>query len=123
MSAAVVIFLVLFARGTNVTERHLDRMISGSIPSNAINFLRRNMPAGPLYNNLNWGGFLMWYMPDFPVAVDGRNDLYGDDLDRSSRHPETPARYTTDPYLSESGVVLLDRDPSTGQGADRRSAI
>jgi len=50
----------------------------------------------------------MWYMPEYPVAVDGRNDLYGDELDKiffNSQNAE--ASYTTDPYLNESGVVLL----------------
>ena len=53
----------------------------------------------------------MWYMPDYPVAVDGRNDLYGDQLDEvfyASQSGE--AAYTTDPYLNEARVVLLSAD-------------
>ncbi len=53
----------------------------------------------------------MWYMPDFPVAIDGRNDLYGDELDElfyASQSAESG--YLTDPYLNESGVVLLAAD-------------
>jgi hypothetical protein len=106
--AAVAIVLAAVANGTDFTERGLDRAISSAYPVNAINFLRRNPVPGPLYNALNWGGFLMWYMPEYPVAVDGRNDLYGDDLDKvffNSQNAE--ASYTTDPYLNESGVVLL----------------
>jgi hypothetical protein len=51
----------------------------------------------------------MWYMPDYPVAIDGRNDLYGDEMDRlffNSQNANTS--YATDPYLNEAGVVLLD---------------
>lgn len=109
IGAVVIILLVLFTRGTNFNERALDSAISGNYPVNAVNFLRRNPIPGPLYNNLNWGGFLMWYMPDYPVAIDGRNDLYGDDLDKlfyASQSADTG--YTTDPYLNESGVVVLD---------------
>ena len=109
VAAAVVLLLVLFSRGTDFNQRSFDQAISSQYPVNAINFLRRNPVPGPLYNNLNWGGFLMWYMPDYPVAIDGRNDLYGDDLDRlffSSQNADTS--YTTDPYLNEAGVVLLD---------------
>ena len=53
----------------------------------------------------------MWYMPDYPVAIDGRNDLYGDELDQlfyASQSAE--AGYTTDPYLNEAGVVVLAAD-------------
>jgi hypothetical protein len=108
VASAVAILLAAVANGTDFTERGLDRAISSAYPVNAINFLRRNPVQGPLYNALNWGGFLMWYMPEYPVAVDGRNDLYGDNLDRlffNSQNAE--ASYSTDPYLNEAGVVLL----------------
>jgi hypothetical protein len=48
-------------------------------------------------------------MPGDPVAIDGRNDLYGDDLDRIFFNSETAQdSYKTDPYLNRAGVVLLD---------------
>jgi hypothetical protein len=34
--------------------------------------------AGPMFNSYNWGGYMMYYLPDQPVFVDGRTDLYGD---------------------------------------------
>ncbi|HZM09425.1 MAG TPA: hypothetical protein VFC15_04365 [Candidatus Limnocylindrales bacterium] len=111
VAAAVVVLLLVISRGTDFTSRDLDRAISSEYPVNAVNFLRRNPQPGPLYNNLGWGGFLMWYMPDYPVAIDGRNDLYGDELDQlfyASQSAE--AGYTTDPYLNEAGVVVLAAD-------------
>ena len=109
IAVAVALLLVVVSRGTDFTPRGLDRAISSEYPVNAVNFLRRNPQPGPLYNNLGWGGFLMWYMPNYPVAIDGRNDLYGDQLDElfyASQSADTG--YTTDPYLNEAGVVLLD---------------
>ncbi|HXY00849.1 MAG TPA: hypothetical protein VEI54_07995 [Candidatus Limnocylindrales bacterium] len=109
VAAAVFVLLFLAAPATNFNTRELDRAISANFPVNAINFLRRNPVPGPLYNNLSWGGFLMWYLPELPVAVDGRNDLYGDDLDRLFYQSESAfPSYATDPYLDEAGVVVLD---------------
>jgi len=109
VAAMVVAALFLFARGTGFNTRNLDRAISGQFPVNAINYLRRNPPPGPIYNNFNWGGFLTWYMPDYPVVIDGRTDLYGDDLDRLfSTSENAEASYKANPYLDEAGVVLLD---------------
>src|SRR5208283_4966114 len=111
VAAVVVVLLLVISRGTDFTVRDLDRAISSEYPVNAVNFLRRNPQPGPLYNNLGWGGFLMWYMPDYPVAIDGRNDLYGDELDQlfyASQSAE--AGYLTDPYLNEAGVVVLAAD-------------
>lgn len=107
--AAVALLLLIAAPFVHFTSRDLDRAISADFPVNAINFLRRNPEPGPLYNNLNWGGFLMWYLPELPVAIDGRNDLYGDDLDKLFYDSQSAtASYTTDPYLNEAGVVILD---------------
>jgi len=109
VAAAVLAILFVAAPATDFNMRSIDRSISADYPVNAINFLRRNPVPGPLYNNLTWGGFLMWYLPDLPVAVDGRNDLYGDDLDKLFYESESGfPSYTTDPYLDESGVVILD---------------
>ena len=111
VAAAVIVLLAFVSNGTDFTSRGLDRVISSQYPVNAVNFLRRNPVPGPLYNNLNWGGFLMWYMPQYPVAVDGRNDLYGDELDQLFFNSQNAEKsYQTDPYLNEAGVVLLSSD-------------
>jgi hypothetical protein len=111
VAATLVALLFVIANGTGFTTRELDRTISSSYPVNAVNFLRRSPQPGPLYNNLGWGGFLMWYMPDFPVAIDGRNDLYGDELDQLFYNSQSAeSGYLTDPYLNESGVVVLAAD-------------
>jgi hypothetical protein len=109
VTAAVLLILFAAAPATDFNMRTIDRSISADYPVNAINFLRRNPVPGPLYNNLTWGGFLMWYLPELPVAIDGRNDLYGDDLDKLFYESESAfPSYATDPYLDEAGVVILD---------------
>ena len=108
-AAALLVILPFAAPAVNFTTRGLDQAISVEYPVNAVNFLRRRPFTGPLYNNLSWGGFLMWYLPELPVAIDGRNDLYGDELDRVFYESESGfPGYKTDPYLDQAGVVVLD---------------
>jgi len=103
------VLLAILAPSVDFTPRTFDRAISAEYPVDAINFLRRYPVTGPLYNNLNWGGFLMWYFPNYPVAIDGRNDLYGDHLDEIFFNSQSGnPGYLTDPYLNEAGLVLLD---------------
>jgi len=110
LAAFVALALVLFARNTDFNQRGLDRVVSSMYPVDALNYLRRHPAPGPLYNTLDWGGFLTWYMPDHPVAIDGRNDLYGDDLDRLFYDTESGEQsWTSDPYLNEAGVVVLQK--------------
>jgi hypothetical protein len=105
------VLLLLIATNSDFNTRGLDDLISSQFPVAAVNFLRQNPPPGPLYNDLDWGGFLIWYMPNYPVAVDGRNDLYGDDLDRIFLSSEMGEKSSeTNPYLNNAGVVLLRRD-------------
>jgi hypothetical protein len=110
VGAMVAILVFLAAGNTGFNSRDLDRAISHEYPVNAANFLRQNPVPGPLYNNLDWGGFLIWYLPQYPVAVDGRNDLYGDDMDLRAYKSIQGDSYTEDPYLNEAGVVLLPKE-------------
>jgi hypothetical protein len=50
------------------------------LPIDAVAYLEQSQPPGPLFNSYNWGGYLIWAARDFPVFVDGRTDLYDDDL-------------------------------------------
>lgn len=102
-------FVVLLSLNFGFNERNLDRMMSEKFPVDAANFLRRNPLPGPLYNNLDWGGFLIWYMPQYPLAIDGRNDLFGDDLDRTFHKAQSALQYKDDPYLNKAGCGLLEK--------------
>lgn len=102
------ILLLLVAGNTDFNTRGLDRVISAEFPVDAVNYLRSHPVGGPLYNSFDWGGFLSFYMPEYPVAIDGRTDLYGDAMDSQFLASEgAEASYATDPYLNEAGVVIL----------------
>jgi hypothetical protein len=110
VAVVVALGLLLFAGGTDFNQRGLDRAISGFLPVNAANYLRKHPAPGPLYNTLDWGGFLIWYMPNYPVAIDGRTDLYGDEMDERFFETANGApSYVDDPYLNQAGVVLLQK--------------
>jgi hypothetical protein len=48
-----------------------------AMPVAAVDFLRRERPAGPMFNEYAWGGYLAWSLyPDYPIYIDGRTDLY-----------------------------------------------
>ncbi len=49
-----------------------------SLPVRAVEWIRQGHVSGPMYNSYNWGGYLMWALPQGPVFVDGRTDIYND---------------------------------------------
>jgi hypothetical protein len=48
-----------------------------TLPVDAVAYLNSAQPNGPMFNSYNWGGYLMFAAPQYPVFVDGRTDLYG----------------------------------------------
>jgi hypothetical protein len=50
------------------------------LPVKAVNYIKQTKPEGRLFNSYNWGGYLLWNLPDYPVFIDGRTDLYDDEI-------------------------------------------
>ena len=110
IAAASSVLLWLSVGSTDFRERGLDRVISSEYPVDAVNFLRRNPVGGPLYNSFDWGGFLIFYMPQYPVSIDGRTDLYGNAMNEQYYSTqEADPSYINDPVLNESGLVLVKK--------------
>ncbi len=51
------------------------------LPVAAVGYIQRARPPGPLFNSYNWGGYVLWSLyPDYPSFVDGRTDLFDDEI-------------------------------------------
>jgi hypothetical protein len=114
---AAGIILSLFALGyyRDISETSLRRHVAKAFPANAATFVKTNGGSGPLYNHLDWGGYLIWALPSFPVSMDGRTNLHGEE--RIERSLGTWAGYPgwhLDPELSRAGLIIADiRKPLT----------
>jgi hypothetical protein len=64
---------------SNFDESSLRQARDKNFPSQAAQFLESQQYTGPLFNILDWGGYLIWRLPQMQVAIDGRTNLYGDD--------------------------------------------
>ena len=51
-----------------------------TFPTGAVQFLKETHPPGNLFNTYNQGGYLIWALPEYPVFIDARTDLYNDEL-------------------------------------------
>ena len=106
--SAVGLLLLLAARPIGFSQEGLQRAIAAMYPVDAVHYLQQNAAPGPLWNIFDWGGFLAWYLPQYPVGIDPRTDLYGDEmLQRFDQTENGDPSYRSDPYLNEAGVVML----------------
>jgi hypothetical protein len=109
--AAALTTTIFIAAALHLPDRtNLMNKISENFPVKACDFITSNHLPQPLFNTYSWGGFLTWYMPEYPVAIDSRVDLYGDEiLPRYFQVITGKERLETDPSLASARTLLLER--------------
>ncbi len=83
LNLVIVGLLALVACGKlyAVTEPGIVQAATTSTePAAAVDWMLANKLHGRLFNEYNWGGYLIWRSQDLPVFVDGRTDLFGDQV-------------------------------------------
>jgi hypothetical protein len=60
----------------------LYRFSPAAFPVRAVQSLDRLDTTGPVFNQMHWGGYLLYARPDIPVFIDGQTDFYGEELSR-----------------------------------------
>ena len=103
----VMLAVYLIGWHRQLSEPKLQAFVERDFPVGAVHFINQNKFAGPLYNNLDWGGYLIWSLPNLPVSMDGRMNVHGDQ--RIERSLATWAGYKgwdSDPELMNSRLVI-----------------
>jgi hypothetical protein len=78
-SILIILFALLAAGGRFVSVINGQSGVErGTFPAAAVDWIIANHPDGNIYNTYSWGGYLTWRLQEYPVFIDGRADLYGD---------------------------------------------
>ncbi|MBI4999211.1 hypothetical protein HZB97_00385 [Candidatus Gottesmanbacteria bacterium] len=92
LALLTIVFLLVFGffrlsktLATNLSWQNYCQNSRLSYPCGAIQFLRRQPPAN-IFNRYEWGGFLIWQLPEYKVFVDGRMPAWN--------HPSGRSPYT-----------------------------
>ncbi len=78
--ATVLLLVVLLKIAIVVPQEANETAFARGLPVGAVKFIEEKQPPGRLFNSYNWGGYLLWTLPEYPVFIDGRTDLYDDEL-------------------------------------------
>ncbi|WP_020471018.1 hypothetical protein [Zavarzinella formosa] len=102
-----VLVRLLWASGL-AAHQPIDDIVRREYPVEAVTWVKANRPPGPLFNTFDWGGYLIWELPEYPVSMDGRSNLYGDEqLSQHVRTLTTPDGWQTDSVFQNSRLVIL----------------
>lgn len=83
VNGAILLLLVgagLAKLGLTASPEQVQAYARQAFPVEAAAWIESRRPAGQLFNAYHWGGYLVWALRDYPVFVDGRTDLYGDEF-------------------------------------------
>ena len=106
--AGVAAFALAGRLGTDTPA--LVSVIDRVYPLRAADFIERAGLKGRMYNDFNWGGFLTYRLPDHPVSIDPRADLYDSDLfAQSLRTANASPGWQEDPDVVRADFVLIQR--------------
>ncbi len=84
--------------------------VAGEFPEEASWFVEHHHLPGPLLNDLSWGGFLIWRLPQLPVAIDGRNNIHGQDrIQEFSELWTGKPGWDSNPDLVRANTVITPR--------------
>lgn len=113
---AAILIIAVFALLVPHREDALLAKAAGTYPVAAADYIGAHKLPQPLFNSYEWGGFLIWYRPEIPVAIDGRTDLYPDDVYITySKVMNADIRYTSYPTFAQARTILLPRQSIVAQ--------
>jgi hypothetical protein len=111
LAIAVVALIATAYRRYDVSNDWVEIQVSGKFPEAAVRYIEKNHLAGPIYNDFNDGGFVMWRLPWLRVAMDGRTNVHGDErVGHSADVWNGNPIWQSDPELLQANVVLAPRN-------------
>ncbi|MEJ2007080.1 MAG: hypothetical protein P8Z30_02820 [Acidobacteriota bacterium] len=77
LNAVLLCFTIAILVELFPSRSQISRAIARNFPSGAVAYLSRHQVPGPMFNELSWGGYLIWSLgPKHRVFIDGREDIY-----------------------------------------------
>jgi hypothetical protein len=112
----VLLFIVLLGGlakiGAALSPETVQEAHEEFLPVDAATYLRENPPDGPMFNEYNWGGYFIFAIPEIPVFVDGRTDLYDDDFLIKYFRAILGAKEWEDPLIEYNISTVVIQDES-----------
>jgi hypothetical protein len=106
LAAAALVLIVITAARPQFAR--LPKL-SETFPVRAADYIRQNHLPQPIFNTYEWGGFLTWYLPEYPVSIDSRADLYSDDVYLAYfKLTQAEVPLESDPVFARAQAILLE---------------
>lgn len=107
---ASIVMVGLAAFTYRLSNSMLENLVAKDYPVAAASFIEERGLPGPMYNYFDWGGYLIWRLPNLPVSIDGRSNLHAAERIKHSWNVwNGRPDWSSDPELSAARLVIAER--------------
>lgn len=107
VASTVLVVLMAGASYWSLSSKKLLQQVSEIYPLGAVGYIHQNHLPGPLLNELSWGGFLIYAVPEIPVSLDGRTNVHSqDEILRSFPLWNGEAGWQNRPELQQANLII-----------------
>lgn len=104
--AAVILLGLTWLMPTN--QQLLSR-VARVYPIGAVAYIHEHHLQGPIFNDFNWGGFLIYALPETPVSIDGRTNIHGQTrIENSWNTWNLGLNWYHDPKLTSANLIIAE---------------
>lgn len=102
-----ILLVVVYSIHILPSNKQMLSLISIRMPLGAVAYIHEHHLTGPIFNDYNWGGFLIYAIPEIPVCIDGRTNVHGqDEVGRSMNTWALHPGWDRDPFLNNAHLVI-----------------
>ena len=114
--AGVLMMCVFFLLRVPDSHQVLMGRVARQFPQAACDYIRQHNLPKPLFNSQRWGSFLMWYLPEYPVSIDGRRGLYSEqDENNYAKAMKADIPYQRYAPMRQAQTLLLEKSSLMGE--------
>jgi hypothetical protein len=107
--AAVTAVILLGITWLMPTNQQLLSRVARVYPIGAVAYIHEHHLQGPIFNDFNWGGFLIYALPDTPVSIDGRTNVHGAArIENSWNTWNLGTNWQSDPNLASANLIIAE---------------
>jgi hypothetical protein len=107
VATTVLLLLVTGANYWHMSSQTLLHRVSQAYPLGAVAYIHEHHLQGPLLNEFSWGGFLIYAVPNIPVAMDGRTNVHTqDEILRVTSLWKGDPGWQSQPELRKANLVI-----------------
>ncbi len=91
------------------SNQQLLSRVARVYPIGAVAYIHEHHLQGPIFNDFNWGGFLIYALPDTPVVIDGRTNVHGAaGIENSWNTWNMGPNWQSDPKLASANLIIAE---------------